>query len=347
MVLLADILAVLHGTLVAYVALGVVAILLGLWRKWTWTRSFWFRFTHLMICIGVVLFEFAHQPCPLTSLEQHLRSEAASEGSYEGGFIVHYVTETMHVEVSPQSLAGPMVILVVILGLLYRHAGPDSVEFKSESKTGSDYGGMKRSRPFWQYVVMLIVVAGGLPALHWFAGGSWAGPKVSLIAVAVGLVICLPWLCASGVRIGETKRWQSHAGWIALLWAIPPLLLAFFYDSLTDSPFAERPWQAWALEPLAQQLIYFGFFYGWMAQGWGEEPRGWGGAFSWPVVGTALAFALSQWPQALRLQAGAMALHVACAFLGALIWLQLRRWTGSLLGTTTNHLIVSRFANVL
>lgn len=95
MLFMADLLVLLHSLFVVYIGGGVVAILLGWWWKWAWTRAFWFRFTHLLICGIVLLFEAAHRPCPLTVFEQQARA-AAGVTAYEGGFIAHYIRRTSH-----------------------------------------------------------------------------------------------------------------------------------------------------------------------------------------------------------------------------------------------------------
>jgi hypothetical protein len=351
MALLADLFAVLHGLLVIYVAAGVIAVPLGLWRKWTWTRGFWFRFTHMMICLAVVLFELAGQPCPFTSAERHFRNQVAPGSAYEGGFIAHYVSKTIHLEVSPQTLAGPMLGVVMLVVLLYRYGGPKTeepgAEKSSASKEDAPPGPSPPEHGAWYYVGMLLLVSGVLPLGYWAAGSAWSELQVSLLYVVLGLLFCLPGPRAAGVCLGETKRWFGMDGWIAVLWVVPPLFVTFVYARMCDQAFSGSGWSEWFWGPLAQQLIYFGFFYSWLTKRWGEQNGGWGGALSFPVAGTALAFALAQWPRAMELDAGCMAVHVVYTFVGALLWLQMRRWTGSLLASGTSHVLASHFASVL
>lgn len=350
MMLLADLFAVLHGILVLYVAGGVVAILLGLWRKWRWTRRFWFRFTHLMICLAVVLFELAAQPCPLTSAERYFRDQAAPGSGYAGGFIAHYVSETIHFQVPPQMMAGPMLGVVALVVLLYRWAGPEAGRGERESAAA---GGASSPGPptvrhrAWRYVLLLLFVAGALPLLGLIAGGAWSGRHRSLAFLVLGLILCLPRPWAAGLRLGETECWRKRSGWIAVLWALPPLFVILAYAIVADRPSKGIAWDVWLLDAIAGELIFLGFVYSTMVKWWGEEREAWRGVLSWPVAGTALAYGLAQWPSVRDLSAGYMAAYVICTFFGALLWLQMRRWTGSLLPSVTSHAVAGYFASVL
>lgn len=74
--LLADLVVIIHIAYVAYIVVGLLLILAGLWRKWNWIRNLWFRFTHLA-AILIVFFELIFQAwCPLTVLELQFRSLA-------------------------------------------------------------------------------------------------------------------------------------------------------------------------------------------------------------------------------------------------------------------------------
>lgn len=58
---------------------------------------------HIASLIWGVCVEAGPWPCPLTLLEQWLESRAGS-GSYQGGFIVHYLDAIVYPDVSPQLL---------------------------------------------------------------------------------------------------------------------------------------------------------------------------------------------------------------------------------------------------
>ncbi len=88
--LLADAILLFHAAYVAYVVLGLAAIVVGIALNWNWVRNFWFRITHLA-AIGLVVAEsLAGLECPLTVLENRLR-QAAGQRGYAAGCIAHWV----------------------------------------------------------------------------------------------------------------------------------------------------------------------------------------------------------------------------------------------------------------
>jgi hypothetical protein len=76
---------VLHLLFVAFVVLGGLLVL----RR---PRVAWI---HLPAAIWGVLIEFAGWTCPLTPLENALRTRGAEPG-YSGGFIEHYITAALY-----------------------------------------------------------------------------------------------------------------------------------------------------------------------------------------------------------------------------------------------------------
>ena len=89
---LADLVLVIHALFVAFVMLGLIAILIGWYRRWLWVRNWWFRTIHLAT-IGFVMAEaWLGVVCPLTVLENGLRL-AAGENAYSAPFFQHWVRE--------------------------------------------------------------------------------------------------------------------------------------------------------------------------------------------------------------------------------------------------------------
>jgi Protein of Unknown function (DUF2784) len=62
LLLLANLIAVVHFTWVAFIVLGLVAILLGIAFRWQWVRNIWFRAIHLTMILIVVGESFAGVP---------------------------------------------------------------------------------------------------------------------------------------------------------------------------------------------------------------------------------------------------------------------------------------------
>jgi len=92
---MADALLILHVLLVAFVILGLVAILLGHFFRWHWVRNIWFRVTHLVVIGIVVLQAWLGVLCPLTAWEMALREKAGAAG-YEGSFIQHWLQSILY-----------------------------------------------------------------------------------------------------------------------------------------------------------------------------------------------------------------------------------------------------------
>ena len=72
--LLADLIVAIHIAYVVYVVGGLVAILIGAWRGRKWIRNPWFRVTHLLAILIVVMETFLKFNCPLTTWENQARA---------------------------------------------------------------------------------------------------------------------------------------------------------------------------------------------------------------------------------------------------------------------------------
>jgi hypothetical protein len=74
--LLANLIVVIHIAYVVYVVGGLVAILIGALRGRKWIRNPWFRVTHLLAILIVVVEIFLKLNCPLTTWENSVRAAA-------------------------------------------------------------------------------------------------------------------------------------------------------------------------------------------------------------------------------------------------------------------------------
>jgi hypothetical protein len=88
--LLADVVLSFHFAIVVFVIGGLVLVLVGNWRGWSFVNTWWFRLAHLA-AIGIVVAQaWLGIVCPLTTLENWLRVQA-DEPMYEASFIEHWV----------------------------------------------------------------------------------------------------------------------------------------------------------------------------------------------------------------------------------------------------------------
>jgi len=83
--MLADLVVLLHFAFVLFVLFGGLLVL-------RWPRL---AYIHLPAALWGMFIELAGWICPLTPLEKRLR-ESAGMGSYEGGFVEHYVLPVLY-----------------------------------------------------------------------------------------------------------------------------------------------------------------------------------------------------------------------------------------------------------
>ncbi len=116
----ADFILVTHALFVAFVVLGLAAILPGRYWHWGWVRNRWFRGIHLL-AIGIVIAEsWLGLICPLTEWESRSR-EAAGGSVYSSSFIQHWLHEILFYDFAPWVFTAAYTvfgILVIIAWLL-------------------------------------------------------------------------------------------------------------------------------------------------------------------------------------------------------------------------------------
>jgi polyferredoxin len=95
--ILAEIVLCVHVAIVMFVVGGLVIVVIGNLRAWRWVNRLGFRLAHLA-AIGVVVAEaWFGLACPLTSLENWLRTQAQA-GTYAGSFIEHWLHRILYYE---------------------------------------------------------------------------------------------------------------------------------------------------------------------------------------------------------------------------------------------------------
>lgn len=94
---LADAVLLLHFAIVVFVVGGLLLVVVGNMRHWTWVNRLWFRLAHLA-AIGVVIAQaWLGKVCPLTTLESWLRKQAG-EAEYNVSFIEHWIQKVLYYE---------------------------------------------------------------------------------------------------------------------------------------------------------------------------------------------------------------------------------------------------------
>ncbi len=96
----ADVLLAVHALFVLFVIAGLLLVMAGGLRGWSWVRNPWFRLVHLGAIAVVVLQSWAGVICPLTTWENALRSRAGETG-YHTSFVAHWLQRLLYYEASP------------------------------------------------------------------------------------------------------------------------------------------------------------------------------------------------------------------------------------------------------
>ena len=118
--LLADAILVAHAAFIAFVIVGLVLIVYGALRQWSWIRNLWFRLSHLLAIGMVVAQSWFGTICPLTDWESRLR-EAAGGVGYRRSFVAHWLHEIIFYDIAPEVFAalytgfGVLVLLAWVL----------------------------------------------------------------------------------------------------------------------------------------------------------------------------------------------------------------------------------------
>ena len=97
---LADAVLAVHVGIVAFVVVGLLAIILGGLAGTSWVRNLRFRAVHLGLMLFIAGETALGQACPLTRLEQVLRL-SAGQPAYSESFIEHWLTPLIFFESPP------------------------------------------------------------------------------------------------------------------------------------------------------------------------------------------------------------------------------------------------------
>jgi len=91
----ADIILVLHALFIAFVILSFILIVIGIVRRWQWTRNFWFRIANLLAIGLVAVNAWLGKICSLTIWENEMR-ETAGGDTYPGTFVGFYLQKIIY-----------------------------------------------------------------------------------------------------------------------------------------------------------------------------------------------------------------------------------------------------------
>ncbi|MBP0590878.1 DUF2784 domain-containing protein [Paraburkholderia sp. LEh10] len=111
---------VLHALLVLFIVGGVIAIWAGAAFRHGWVHNRAFRMLHLAAIGIVAALAVLDIPCPLTVLEDRLRTGEASQQ----GFIQRWVSDWMYYDLPGWVFVVAYVAFLMIVLLTWRHIPP-------------------------------------------------------------------------------------------------------------------------------------------------------------------------------------------------------------------------------
>ena len=113
MIWLADAVLVVHALLALFIVGGLVAIWVGAALGWSWIHQRLFRLTHLFSILIVSALSLLGIACPLTTLEDWLRTGSLESSGVAQGFIQRWVSRLLYYDLP----AWVFTLLYVAFGL--------------------------------------------------------------------------------------------------------------------------------------------------------------------------------------------------------------------------------------
>ncbi len=120
MIWLADTILALHALLVLFIVGGLIAIWAGAARERGWVRNRAFRIAHLGAIGVVAALAVLGVPCPLTVLEDWLRTGRAGPQ----GFIQRWMSALLYYDLPAWVFAAAYVAFLLVIVLTWRRIPP-------------------------------------------------------------------------------------------------------------------------------------------------------------------------------------------------------------------------------
>ncbi len=124
---LADAIVIIHFAWILFMLLGFILTLCGFFYRSFFDRWL-FRTLHLCGIAYVSLLAIMGKYCPLTILENTLRTRYDPELGYPGSFIVHYIEKLVYPDVSPLIILIPTVIIAVFTIVVFIVRPPERIK---------------------------------------------------------------------------------------------------------------------------------------------------------------------------------------------------------------------------
>ncbi|MEM5390094.1 DUF2784 domain-containing protein [Paraburkholderia phymatum] len=122
MIWLANTVLVLHALIVVFIVGGLIAIWVGAAMKRNWVRNRTFRIVHLAAIGIVAMLAVLDVPCPLTIVEDWLRTGAAGPQ----GFVQRWVSALLYYDLPAWVFVAAYVLFLLIVAETWRRIPPRS-----------------------------------------------------------------------------------------------------------------------------------------------------------------------------------------------------------------------------
>lgn len=132
--LLADCVLAVHALLAAWVVGGLVAIVAGHYRGWSWVNAYWLRLAHLAAIAIIAAEAWLGADCPLTSFEMWLRRRAGAS-TYSGGFVEHWLQRLLYYEAPAWVFIAAYSLFALLVALAWWRFPPASRHMRGRDET--------------------------------------------------------------------------------------------------------------------------------------------------------------------------------------------------------------------
>ncbi|MFM0171087.1 DUF2784 domain-containing protein [Paraburkholderia sediminicola] len=123
---LANAVLVVHALLALFIVCGFVAIWVGAGLRWKWIRQRLFRLVHLSAIVIVATLSLLGIACPLTTLEDWLRTGSLDTQGFTQGFIQRWVSRLLYYDLPGWVFTLLYVAFGLVVLLTWRLIPPES-----------------------------------------------------------------------------------------------------------------------------------------------------------------------------------------------------------------------------
>lgn len=123
--LAADVTAVIHVGIAAFLVGGFTLIWVGYFRGWKWIRHRKFRYLHGLLLAMVTLESIVGLTCPLTALEDWLRYGHPDQGEVRASFIQKIVHRILYYDMDPWVFTVVYILFLAAVLFTWKWIPPD------------------------------------------------------------------------------------------------------------------------------------------------------------------------------------------------------------------------------